>query len=106
MALSKQLLRGHLPHEIEVRLSAAESSRRILRPIGASAMTECSSRIWFRFLGQEISPILFNLAIIRPQILDDVSLKADIEENSSQTCVDEHFQIYEETVSFHAHHID
>lgn len=56
MALPKQLPRGYLPYELEVFLPAVASSRRIQRAFGASAMTEYSARIWFRFSGQEICP--------------------------------------------------
>ncbi|GFY74653.1 histone-lysine N-methyltransferase SETMAR [Trichonephila inaurata madagascariensis] len=86
MDVSKELVRGCLLYDFKVGLSAAASSRRICQAFRDSAVNERTARLWFQKFGSGDFYLCDKARTRRPQALDNETLQAAIEENSSQTC--------------------
>ncbi|GFY46351.1 histone-lysine N-methyltransferase SETMAR [Trichonephila inaurata madagascariensis] len=86
MEVSKELVRGCLPYDFKVGLSASKSSRQICQAFGDNDFNERTARHWFqKFRSGDLS--LYNKARTRrPLALDDEALQAAIKKDSSQTC--------------------
>lgn len=107
MDVSKVLVRSCLLYDFKVGLSAAESSRRICQAFGDNAVNERTARQWFQKFRSGDMSLNDAPRSGRPQALDDETLRAAIESDSSQTCSElaSHFQVTDETIRLHLHRI-
>ncbi|GFX99665.1 histone-lysine N-methyltransferase SETMAR [Trichonephila clavipes] len=102
-SVAKEFFQGCLLYDFKVGLSAAALSCPICQASGDSVVNECTTRHWFqKFRWGELF-LCDKARTGRPQALDDESLLAAIEEDSSQTCVElaRQFNTSSETVRLH-----
>ena len=104
---SKDLVRSCLLYDFKVGLSAAASSRRICQPFGDSAVNERTARRWFQKFKLGDLSLRDEPRSGRSQVLNDRTLKAAIEEDSSLTCGEfaRQFNVSDETIRLHLHRL-